>query len=177
MTFSDYLVDIALIALVFRQVRGARYSNRMMLLPLVICAIVANQYLHTIPTADNDLVLIAGFATVGVIFGVISGLGTRVRRAADGNAVVKAGWIAAGTWVLSMGFRFGFAIWASHSGGASWLGHFSAAHGITSGAAWTAALVLMALGEVVVRTGLVWLRAIRVQQAAAPAPAKTLTTI
>jgi hypothetical protein len=76
---------------------------------------------------------------------------------------VKAGWVAAGTWVLSMGFRFGFSLWVSHGGGPD-LVRFSASHGITGGEAWTAALILMALGEVVVRTGLVWLRTTRIQQ-------------
>jgi hypothetical protein len=54
-----------------------------------------------------------------------------------------------------------FAIWASNGGGPA-LGRFSAAHHITSATAWTAALVLMALAEVLVRTGLLWVRAQRV---------------
>jgi len=168
MTLSDYLLDIALIAVVFRQVRESRFSPKMMVLPLVISAVVANQYLHGIPTAGNDLVLIASFAAVGVLFGVISALATRIRHDEDGHALVRAGWISAGTWVLSMGFRLGFGIWASH-GGATQLAHFSASHDITTGTAWTAALVLMAIGEVVVRTGLIWLRATRIKNAAEPA--------
>lgn len=48
MTFSDYLLDIALIAVVFRQVRESRFSIKMMVLPLATSAIVANQYLHGI---------------------------------------------------------------------------------------------------------------------------------
>jgi hypothetical protein len=163
MTFSDYLLDIALIAVVFRQVRESRFSPKMMLLPLVICGIVASQYLHGIPTAGNDLVLVVGFVAVGLAFGAISGMTTRVRLGEDGQPLVKAGWIAAGTWVLSMGFRFGFSLWVSH-GGAPDLVRFSAHHGITSGDAWTAALILMAISEVVVRTGLVWLRTTRIQQ-------------
>ena|SRR5690242_3412136 len=172
MTFSDYLLDIALIAVVFRQVRESRFSPKMMLLPLVICGVVASQYLHGIPTAHNDLFLIAGFAAVGMAFGAISGLATRVRVGADGHPLVKAGWIAAGTWVVSMGFRFGFSLWVSHGGGPD-LMRFSADHGITSGEAWTAALILMAIGEVVVRTGLIWMRTAHIQQSAEEP--KTLT--
>ena len=46
-------------------------------------------------------------------------------------------------------------------GGAADLARFSANHDITSGEAWTAALVLMALGEVVCRTATLWIRAQR----------------
>ena len=57
-----------------------------------------------------------------------------------------------------------FSIWTSHGGDAS-LVNFSMAHGITSGDAWTAALVLMALGEVFVRTLTLVVRGHRAQQA------------
>ena len=100
---------------------------------------------------------------LGVAFGLISGLTTRVRADGGRYALVKASWIAAGVWVFSMGSRFAFAIWASN-GGAPALGRFSVAHHITSGDAWTAALVLMALGEVIVRTATLWLRAQRALQ-------------
>ncbi|HEY1444881.1 MAG TPA: hypothetical protein VGF51_08270, partial [Acidimicrobiales bacterium] len=54
------------------------------------------------------------------------------------------------------GGRLAFQVWATHGGGPS-IAHFSAGHGITSTTAWTAALILMALSEVVVRTGvLAW---------------------
>ena len=54
-------------------------------------------------------------------------------------------------WVLGMGGRFGFLVWINHSGAGS-LRHFSAAHSITSAEAWTAALLGMAVFEVVGRT-------------------------
>jgi hypothetical protein len=160
MSFSDYLLDSLLVLIVFRQLRESRFDLKAMLLPLGIAAIVCKSYLSSVPTASNDLLLIAGFTAIGVVLGLVSGLSTRVRADGGRYALVKAGWIAAGTWVLGMGFRFGFAIWASHGGDVS-LGRFSAQHGITSGQAWTAALVLMAMGEVVVRTGTLWLRSQR----------------
>jgi hypothetical protein len=157
MSFTDYLLDSLLVLIVFRQLRESRLDKMAVLLPLGIAAIVCKSYLHSIPTAGNDLALIIGFTAVGVALGLISGLTTRVRADGGRYALVKAGWVAAGVWVLGMGFRFGFAIWASH-GGAVTLGRFSANNGITSGNAWTAALVLMAMGEVIVRTGTLWLR-------------------
>jgi hypothetical protein len=167
MTFSDYVLDILLIAIVFRQIRESRLDRRAILLPLGIAAVVCNSYLHSIPTSGNDLVLIISFTAVGVALGTISAVATRVRTDGGRHALVKASWLAAGVWVGSMGFRFAFSFWASHGGDAA-LGRFSVAHHITGGDAWTAALVLMAMGEVVTRTGLLFLRS---QQAVAMAPA------
>jgi hypothetical protein len=44
-------------------------------------------------------------------------------------------------------------------GGAGVIGRFSASHAITTATAWTAALILMALGEVVARTAVLGVRA------------------
>jgi hypothetical protein len=95
--------------------------------------------------------LIAGLTVVGITFGLISALATRVRTDGGRYALAKAGWIAAGVWVLSMGARFTFAVWASHSGGPH-LYRFSIDHHLDI-KVWTAALVLMALGEVITRVG------------------------
>ena len=167
MSLTDYLLDSVLILLVLRQVREARLDRRAILLPLVIVAIVANSYLHGIPTSGNSLVLIVGLTIVGVAFGAISGFASRVRSDGGVHALVKAGWLAAGVWVFSMSSRMAFAIWASHGGGPS-IYHFSQAHHISANA-WTPALVLMALGEVITRVGVLVYRA-RLSQAAAGLP-------
>ncbi|MFC1419201.1 hypothetical protein [Streptacidiphilus cavernicola] len=157
MTLTDWIIDLALLLIVFRQLREERLTARTLLLPLAIVGWVAHSYLHDIPTAGNDTVLVAAFAAVGVVFGVLGGLLTRVRTL-DGHVHIKATAGAAALWVVSMGFRLGFAVWSSHASGAAHLGRFSAAHDITSGQAWVAALVLMALGEVVVRLGTIVVR-------------------
>jgi hypothetical protein len=163
MTFSDYLLDSILVLLVVRQIRETRLDLRSVLLPIGIAAIVGGSYLHGIPTAGNDLLLVAVLTGAGVTLGLISALSTRVRSDGGRYPLVKAGWIAAGAWIAGMGSRFAFAVWASH-GGAETLGRFSATHHITTGDAWTAALVLMALGEVMVRTVVLVVRGRRVQQ-------------
>jgi hypothetical protein len=122
MTFSDYLLDIALIAIVFRQIRESRFDLKMMPLPLIICGIVASQYLHGIPTASNDLILVVTFTAFGALCGLVSALATRIRRNAEGHVLIKAGWVAAGTWVLSMGFRLGFGIWRAMVARSAWPG-------------------------------------------------------
>jgi hypothetical protein len=156
MTFGDYLFDSVLVLLVLRQVRESRFTLHMVLLPLGVIAWVVKSYLHTIPTSGNDLAVIIGLTAVGVTFGSISALTTRVRTDGGRYALIKAGWASAGVWVLSMGGRFGFAVWASHGGGPS-LCRFSLAHHLSI-EVWTAAIVLMALGEVLARTGLMVLR-------------------
>ena len=163
MTFSDYLLDSILVLLVIRQIRETRLDLRAVLLPISLAAIVGGSYLRGVPTAGNDLPLVVLLTGVGVALGLISALSTRVRSDGGRYPLVKAGWIAAGAWIAGMGSRFAFAVWAGH-GGADTLGRFSATHHITSGDAWTAALVLMALGEVLVRTLVLVARGRRVQQ-------------
>jgi hypothetical protein len=157
MNFSDYLLDSVLVLLVVRQIRESRFDLKSMLLPIGIVAWVANSYLHDIPTGGNDLALIVVLTLLGIAFGLLSALATRVRTDGGRYALVKAGWISAGVWVLSMGARFTFAVWASHSGGPS-LYRFSVSHHLDL-TVWTAALVLMALGEVITRIGVLVYRA------------------
>ena len=57
-----------------------------------------------------------------------------------------------------MGTRLAFQLYASHGGEAA-IGRFSAAHAITSNEAWVAALILMAMGEVLARTLVLGVRA------------------
>jgi hypothetical protein len=169
MSLTDYLLDTALVLLVFRQLRESRFTRRTVLLPVVICAVVAQQYLHSLPTAGSDLLLVGVLTLVGLTLGTASGLTTRVRRDAAGAAWVKAGGAAAILWVLGMGSRFAFSVWVSHGGGPT-IGRFSAEHGLTA-AGWTAALVLMALAEVLSRTALLWVRSRR------PAAERELVTV
>ena len=164
MTTSDYILDIALIAIVFRQIRESHLGLHAILLPLGICGVVGAHYLQSLPTGGNDLLLIVGLTLVGVVLGTVSALSTRVRRDGTGRVLVKAGWIAAGAWVLGMGLRFAFSVWSSH-GGAMDIARFSVNHDITGASAWTDALVLMAFGEVFTRTGLLVLRARRATSA------------
>jgi hypothetical protein len=150
MTISDYLIDITLIGLVLVQVKSRRLTVRALLLPIGIVAYVAFSFLKGIPTAHNDLPLVIGAAAIGGTLGGLAGKLTSVTHGADG-VFAKAGLAAAGLWILGTGGRLAFQVWATHGGGPA-ITHFSAAHGITSASAWTAALVLMALSEVVVRT-------------------------
>jgi hypothetical protein len=157
MTITDWIIDIALVLIVFRQLREERLTARTILLPIALMSWAGFTYLHSIPTGGNDLVLIGLLTAVGVVFGILGGLLTRVRYG-SGNVYIKATVSAAALWVVSMGFRMGFAVWSSYGSGVSHIASFSAAHDITSGQAWVTALILMAFGEVVVRLGTIIIR-------------------
>ncbi|MGH9093639.1 MAG: hypothetical protein ACRDXE_00605 [Acidimicrobiales bacterium] len=158
MTLTDYLIDIALIAVVVLQVRGRRLTARSLLLPVVLVGWAASSYLHGIPTAGNDLVLAVAGAVAGTTLGILCALSTTVKLNAAGQLVAQAGAVAGTLWVVGVGTRFAFQLYASH-GGAAAIGHFSAAHAITTSEAWVATLILMAMGEALARTAVLALRA------------------
>ncbi|HET6964840.1 MAG TPA: hypothetical protein VFH58_08705 [Acidimicrobiales bacterium] len=159
MTTTEYILNIGLVGLVVLQIRGHKITRTRLLLPVVATVWVASQFLHSIPTAGNDLVLVAVLASVGAALGVAAGLATTVRRDGPG-AFARAGALAAALWVVGIGARMAFSIWVTHGGQAS-VARFSAAHAITSSAAWTAGFVLMAMLEVAIRTGILYAKALR----------------
>ena len=99
MTATDYLINAAFVLIVFRQARERKLDRRSLIIPLVLIAYVAHMYVHSIPTAGNDPVLIAALATIGLTFGVISGFATHVRAGEHGFAVARVGWLAGGLLV------------------------------------------------------------------------------
>jgi hypothetical protein len=157
MNTSTYLIDSALVLIVLLQIKERPLTTRQLIRPLVILAIAVATYLHGIPTAGNDLVLAGVLAVVGGLIGIASGVTVIMNRRADGTVTFRSGWISGFFWVLGMGSRFGFAYWASH-GGVSPIANFSASHQITSGEAWTVALLAMAVFEVCGRTLMMGLR-------------------
>jgi hypothetical protein len=100
--------------------------------------------------------------------GALGGLTTKLRRGADGRALGRAGWLAAGLWITGVGARLAFAVAASNGAGPA-IARFSIAHQITGETAWVAALIMMALADVLTRLAVIYVRGRRL--AAAPAPA------
>ncbi|WP_327064534.1 hypothetical protein OG500_01625 [Kitasatospora sp. NBC_01250] len=157
MTTTEWITDLALILVVFRQLREGRLDLRSFLIPLGIVTFVAYSYLDSIPTAGNDLVLIGVLMGVGAVLGIAGGIYTRIRTA-GGHILIKAGAVSAILWVVGMGARMGFQMWVEHAGGAADVARFSLTHHITSDQAWVAAFVLMALTEVVTRLATIFIR-------------------
>jgi hypothetical protein len=167
MTTTDYLIDSTLVLLILLQIKERPLTTRTLIRPIVILAIAVGTYLNGIPTAGNDLVLLTVLALIGGVIGVLSGQAVQMRRGEDGEALARSGWKSAFYWVLGMGSRFAFLVWINNGGHAT-IANFSAAHAITSGEAWTAALLAMAVFEVVGRTAVLALR--RQQLQGQPAP-------
>ena len=156
MTITDYLINAMFLLVVARQARERELDRRSVIVPLVLVFFVAQMYLHAIPTAGNDLVLIGLLAAVGLTLGIASGFATHVRVGKNGLAVARVGWLAAALLVAGIGSRMVFSFAVSH-GLRPEIASFSIAHHI-SAIAWPTALVLMAICEVTTRVAIVQLR-------------------
>jgi hypothetical protein len=148
---TDYILDSVLVLLVLLQIRERPLRWHELLRPVVIVGVFVVMYLKGIPTAGNDLVLVGAVALVGATIGVASGLAVRMRVDEQGRVTGRGSWASGIFWVLGMGSRFAFAVWMNN-GGAHAIATFSAHHSITSAEAWTAALLGMAVCEVLGRT-------------------------
>jgi hypothetical protein len=155
MTTTDYLLNAAFVLLVLRRARERELDRRSVIVPLVLMFFVGSQYLRSLPTAGNDLGLIAVLAATGLVLGVAGGFATHVRRG-DGVALARVGWIAGALLVLGIGARTAFAFAVGH-GLEPAVRSFSIEHGIGA-TAWPVALVLMALAEVASRLAIVQAR-------------------
>jgi hypothetical protein len=155
MTTSEYVLNAAFVLLVLRQAWERELDRRSVVVPLLLMFFVGSQYLHSIPTAGNDLVLIGLLAAVGLLLVVLGGVATRV-RAGGGVALARVGWIGGGLLVLGIGAWMAFAFAIGH-GFEPAVRSFSVAHQIGA-AAWPVALVLMALIEVAARVAVVQVR-------------------
>jgi hypothetical protein len=172
MTTTDYLINIVLIGFVVLQLRGGRLTLRTALRPVICVAAAAIYYLQGIPTAGNDIVLDLVLGTVGLALGIACAMTTRVWKDREGFQYSKAGIAAAALWVIGIGSRMAFEEYWSH-GGTHSIENFSLAHDITSQNAWVAALVIMALAEVISRLVVIRLRAARTTTIDEPTPANT----
>ena len=170
MTTTEYLINGLFVLMVLGQARERELGMRSLVLPLVLVAFVAHTYLHAIPTAGNDLVLIASLAAVGLGLGTASGLATHVRAGDVGVATARVGWLAGALLVVGISSRMVFAFALSH-GFEPAVRSFSIAHDIGP-AAWPAALVLMAVLEVSARVVIVDVRGRRPL-----GPARTITPV
>jgi hypothetical protein len=163
MTTSEYLINAAFVLVVFRQARERRLDLRSFLVPLVILFFVARQYVHSLPSAGNDLALVGLLASVGLTLGVVCGFATHLRAGRDGVALARVGRLAGVLLVAGICARMVFAFAIGH-GAEPAIRSFSISHQIGAGA-WPVALVSMAVFEVTARLVIVQLRGRRLTQA------------
>jgi hypothetical protein len=172
MTTTEYLLNAVFVLAVLRQARERQLDLRSFLVPLVILFFVARQYVHSLPAAGNDLVLVGALATVGLAFGLTSALTTHVRVGDDGAAYARVGWIAGILLTIGISSRMVFAFAVTH-GFEPAIRSFSISHQIGA-AAWPVALVSMAIFEVVTRVVVVHVRGRRLVQTPAIAAGAAL---
>ena len=155
MNLTDTLLSLALIGLVLRQLRERPLTAAGLLwpLPLVLYAAITN--LHALPTGPSlNFTLLLGL--LGLTLGLLCGLFTRVYLGK--NAVLaRATGLAAALWIVGVGSRLAFALYAEH-GGAT-IARLSERLHLTQ-SAWVAGLLLMSLSEVLGRSAaLFWRKA------------------
>jgi NADH:ubiquinone oxidoreductase subunit K len=168
MSATDYLIDLLLVGIVLRQIRLRALTTRSLLLPAALLALAGAEYLKGFPTAGNDIALYVVLIAAGAACGLTSGLTTNVWRTSAGAIMCRAGGIAAAAWILGMGIRFGFDVWAHTDSAGRSLVRFSIRHSISSGTAWTAAFVLMAFAEVLSRLAVIHYQRIRLSRLELP---------
>lgn len=158
MSTFDYILGIGALVLILWNMRRHELTDRRLRRPVIIAVVVGISFLHAIPTAGADGVLVGFGALAGIACGTISALATRVERDGTTGAVISAATplavaVTAGAFVS----RMGFAVAATNGLGPA-IGRFSHGIGVDSAQAWIAALVLMAVADLVVRTLILWRR-------------------
>jgi hypothetical protein len=176
MNINMYVINAILVLMVVRQIREHPLDLRSLAAPVLAVGCAAVLFLHSVPTSGNDIMLELVCVSAGAMMGAIGGLATRLRRGADGRPLGRAGWLAAGMWVGGVGARMAFAVAAANGAGPA-IARFSIAHQITGSAAWVAALIMMALADVLTRLAVIYLRGRRLAAEATvarqPVPAGT----
>ena len=167
-TATMYVINAVLVLMVIRQIREHPLDLRSLAVPVLAVGAAAALFLHSVPVDGNDILLELACVAAGATMGALGGLTTKLRRGSDGRALGRAGWLAASLWIAGVGARMAFAI-ADTNGAGPAITRFSAAHQITGEPAWVAALIMMALADVLTRLAVIYVRGRRLTAAAAPA--------
>jgi hypothetical protein len=142
--------SLLLVLAVLRQIRPRPLGFIALAWPVVVVLVVAAGFFTGVPVNGHDLLLVIALTVLGIIFGLSCAATTHVYAAPNGTPIARAGVAAAVFWLLGMALRLAFVLYVEH-GGAQSIGEWSRSMHVT-GAAWGAALLLMAIGEVLART-------------------------
>ena len=157
MSFTQYLLNAALLVLVLGTNLGRRVATpRRLLFPVALVAVAAVVLLRSVPTAGNDVQLELAGVAAGVAAGALAGTVMSVERV-GARAWTVAGVTYAAIWVGAIGGRMLFAA-AATGPFATDVGQYSMRHQITGADAWTTAFVLMALTMVLTRVAVTTLK-------------------
>lgn len=163
---TNYLISLGILALMlFTGLGTHEFTGKRLARPVVIVLAVAAFYLHSFPTAGNDVQLVLVFLAAGVVLGIVSGLFVRVRQEeSTGKILTTAGFGFAAIWIAVTVGRMLFIYGADHWFTAG-LVSFSRTHLITGADAWTAAFVTLSLAMVLARLAVLMIGAARVSRA------------
>ena len=173
-TTTMYVINAILVLMVIHQIREHPLDLRSLAAPVLAVGAAAVLFLHSVPGGGNDILLEGACVAAGATMGALAGLATHLRRDGTGRALARAGWLAAGLWITAVGARMAFAI-ADSNGARPAIARFSVAHQITGEAAWVAALIMMALADVLTRLIVIYLRGRRLTAAGTPVPTTVRT--
>lgn len=150
MNFDDYAISLLLMFSIVRQLRGRPLTWFGLTWPVVLVAYAGFEYLGTFPRQGHNLAFVLVLSAGGAALGLACGWLSRVYRAGE-KAMVRSTGAAAVLWILGVGGRLAFGLYAEH-GGAATIVRASSHLGVTGFAAWAAGLMLMSLLEVLGRT-------------------------
>ena len=150
MTAIDIAFPLLLVLSVLRQVRGKHLTLLQLAWPLGLVVWATAAYVRGFPANPPDVALVAGCAFTGLALGALAAKYTDISRRADGAVIARASLATVVLWTTGTIGRLLFGLYAEHGGGPGIVA-FSRAHGLDI-QAWTAALTLMALAEVLRRT-------------------------
>lgn len=158
MPASVWIINLVVLTAVLEADLGRRKITWFRLArPVVLAGAIIAFYLKGVAGSGSALALELGLASLGIALGLAAGAIFRVFRDPGGFPRSRAGAWYAALWAVVIGGRIGFAYATSHSHGLQvWLG----THHITS-AALTDALIFMAAGMLLARTGTLVVRSRR----------------
>ena len=161
-----YLINALLVLMVIRQVREHSLDLRALAVPLLAVAAAAVMFLHWYLPAGTTSRWSCSACRLARPWARRAAWPPACAAAPTAARPACACALAASMWVAGTGARMAFAFAATHGAGPA-IRRFTIAHHITGSAAWVAALVMMALADVLTRLVVVWLRGRRL--AAVPA--------
>ncbi|MBF6329425.1 DUF1453 domain-containing protein [Nocardia transvalensis] len=156
MTWTEWLISLALILLVLRQIRGKKLTVTGLLWPVGLVVWAGFEYLGDFPSYRSDWLFAIALAVLGTALGTACGLYTSVYTR-EGVVMAKAGATAAALWIIGMSGRLAFGLFALH-GGAQTIAEWSTRLDLHSESTWPTALILMALCEVIARTAVLYIK-------------------
>ena len=166
MSMNMYLINAILVLMVIRQIREHSLDLRALAVPVLAVGAAAVMFLHSVPAGGTTSRWSCSAFRPARPWARSAAWPPGCAAAQPARPAGRAGVLAASMWVAGIGGRMAFAFAASHGAGPA-IGRFSIAHHITGSAAWVAALVMMALADVLTRLVVVYLRGRRLSGTAA----------